>query len=236
MMRLLIGFAAASAIVLAACGGAAAPSGAAPTTAAPAAAATTTPPAATTGAAVTTSGPNIADVLKAGKGTTYKATYKWTTTAGGQSTTSEQTWYYKAPNSRFDFSAGPGATFSVYSLSDGTYVCTTAGGQGFCQKSADQAALGQNPAADFALQLQGDPAKFNASFTGSQSIAGQQAQCYTVKSLAGTAFGDVSTCYSSTGVPLKTTINSQGSTFVMEATAFSTTVTDADFKLPAAVR
>jgi hypothetical protein len=232
MMRILTGLAA-SAIVLAACGGAAAPSGAAATTAA---AATSTQSTTTTAAAATASGPNIADVLKAGKATTYKATYKWTITAGGQTTTSEQTWYYKAPNSRFDFSAGPGATFSVFSLADGTYVCTSAGGQGFCQKSGDQAAFGQNPAADFALQLQGDPTKFNASFTGTASIAGQQAQCYTVKALAGGAFGDVSTCYSSAGVPLKTTINSQGSTLVMEATAFSTTVTDADFKLPAAVR
>ncbi|HEV2249431.1 MAG TPA: hypothetical protein VGT60_02865 [Candidatus Limnocylindria bacterium] len=234
MSRLLIGLAA-SAIALAACGGAAAPSAATATTAganvgaSTQVAATSAPPAAS-------AGPNIADVLKAGKATTYKATYKWTVTAGGQTTTSEQTWYYKAPSSRFDFSAGPSAVFSVYSLVDGTYVCTSAGGQGFCQKSADQAALGQNPAADFALQLQGDPTKFNAAFTGSQSIAGQQAQCYTVKALAGGAFGDVSTCYSAAGVPLKTTINSQGSTVVMEATAFSTTVTDADFKLPAAVR
>ena len=233
-MRLVIGLAA-CAIALAACGGAAAPSGAAATTAAGATVATSTQ-STTTAAAATASGPNIADVLKAGKATTYKATYKWTITAGGQTTTSEQTWYYKAPNSRFDFSAGPGATFSVFSLAEGTFVCTSAGGSSFCQKSADQAALGQNPAADFALQLQGDPTKFNALFTGSQSIAGQSAQCYTVKSLAGTAFGDVSTCYSSSGVPLKTTINSQGSTLVMEATAFSATVTDADFKLPAAVR
>ena len=235
MLRLLIGFGAASAVLLAACGGSAAPAAPAATTQAGATAtqsSSTTAPA----AAATTAGPNIADVLKAGKATTYKATYTWTVTAGGQTSTSEQTWYYKAPNSRFDFSAGPGAVFSVYSLSTGTYVCTSAGGQGFCQKSADQAALGQNPAADFALQLQGDPAKFNAAFSGTQSIAGQQAQCYSVKSLAGGAYGDVSTCYSAAGVPLKTTINSQGSTLVMEATAYSTTVADADFTLPAAVR
>jgi len=85
-------------------------------------------------------------------------------------------------------------------------------------------------------QLQGDPTKFNAAFTGSQTIAGQQAQCYNVKSLAGGAFGDVSTCYSSNGVPLKTTITAQGTSVTMEATAFSTNVTDADFALPAAVR
>lgn len=239
MLRLLIGLVV-SAIALAACGGAATSSGAAATTAAATTAAATTAAtqatATTAGAGTTASGPNIADVLKAGKLTTYKATYKWTITAAGQTQTSEQTWYYKAPNSRFDFSAGPGATFSVYSLVDGTYVCTNAGGTAFCQKSADQGTLSQNPAADFALQLQGDPSKFNASFTGAQTIAGQQAQCYTVRSLAGGAFGDVSTCYSSTGVPLKTSITAQGSTFVMEATAFSTSVSDADFTLPAAVR
>lgn len=236
MMRVLIVLMAA-AIALAACGGAASPSaqGPAATTAAGASGATSTQ-SSTTAAPATASGPNIADVLKAGKATTYKATYKWSITAGGQTTTSEQTWYYKAPNSRFDFSAGPGASFSIFSLADGTYVCTNAGGSSFCQKSADQGAFGQNPAADFALQLQGDPTKFNASFTGSQSIAGQQAQCYSVKSLAGGAFGDVSTCYSSAGVPLKTTITSSGSTLTMEATAFTTNVTDADFKLPAAVR
>jgi hypothetical protein len=233
MMRLFIGLLT-TAIALAACGGSASPAAQAP--AATTAAAATSTQATTTAAPATAGGANIADLLKAGKLSTYKVTYKWTTSAGGQTQTSEQTWYYKAPNARFDFSAGPGATFSVYSLTDGTYVCTNAGGTGFCQKSGDQTAFGANPAADFALQLQGDPTKFNAAFTGSQTIAGQQAQCYTVKSLGAGAYGDVSTCYSAGGVPLKTTISSQGSTFTMEATGFSTTVTDADFKLPAAVR
>jgi hypothetical protein len=145
-------------------------------------------------------------------------------------------WYYKAPNTGFDFSAGPGASISIFSLADGTYLCTTAGGTSVCQKSAQQAALGQNPAADFALRLQRDPTKFSASFTGSQSIASRQAQCFSVKSIAAGAFGDVSTCYSSSGVPLKATITASGSTITMEATAFSTNVTDADFALPETVR
>lgn len=225
----------AAAIACAACSSAASPATPAPPTAAavpPAAAATTAP----TTAAATASGPNIADLLKAGKATTYKATYRWSITAGGQTTTSEQTWYVKGANSRFDFSAAPGASISMYSLVDGTYICTNSGGAAFCQKSAPGAALGQNPSADFALQLQGDPTKFNAAFTGSQSIAGQQAQCYSVKSLGGGAFGDVNTCYSPSGVPLKTTITSSGTTMTTEATAFSTDVSDADFTLPAAAR
>ena len=109
-------------IALSACGGSTSTttSTSAATTAAATQAASTTAAAATTA-----SGPSILDLLKAGKATTYKATYKWSITAGGQTQTSEQTWYYKAPNARFDFTAGPGATFSVYSLTTGTYLCTS---------------------------------------------------------------------------------------------------------------
>ncbi len=220
-------------IALSACGGAASPAANAPTatTAGATQAATTTAPAGTTGSA----GPNIADLLKAGKTSTYKVTYTWTVTGSGQNVSSTQTWYYKAPNARFDFSAGPGASFSIYALPDATYICSSAGGSAFCQKSAGgQGAFAQNPAADFATQLQTDPGQFNATFTGSQTIAGQQAQCYSVKGLgtAAAGFGDATTCYSAGGVPLKTTISAQGSTVSMEATAFSTSVSDADFVPP----
>ena len=220
-------------LVAAACGGAASPaSGGAATTApvAPtAAAATTTAPAATS------SGPNILDALKAGKLTSYKVTYKWSTTAGGQTTTSEQTWYYKPPKARYDFSAGPGASFSIYALPDATVMCTNSGASAFCQTTpGGQGAFAQNPAADFAVQLQDKPDQFNAAFTGSQTIAGQQAQCYSVRGLGAAAagFSDATTCYSSNGVPLKTVITAQGQSMTMEATSFSATVSDADFVPP----
>jgi hypothetical protein len=224
------------AIVLAGCGGAAAPTaqGPASTTAAATTAARETETAKAT-APATAAGPNIADALKAGKLASYKVTYKWSTTVSGQTSTSEQTWYYKPPNARFDLSAGPGATFSIYALSDATYVCTTIGGTASCQKSpGGQDALTQNPAAAFALQLQEKPDQFNATFTGTQSIAGQQAQCYTVKGAvpAAVGFGDATTCYSSSGVPLKTTMTMQGMSIAMEATEFSTKVSDADFVVP----
>ena len=220
-------------VLLAACGGSASPAAQAPTVTT--AAAASTGATATSAAPVTTpSGPNVADLLKAGKLSTYKVTYKWTIVAGGQTQTSEQTWYYKAPKARFDFSAGPGSLFSVFTLEDGSYVCTTAGGQSFCQKSPGGTGLDANPAASFGLQFQDHPEQFNASFQGTRSIAGQTAQCYGVKSVAAGAFGDVTSCYSSNGVPLLTKMASQGQEFTMEASNFSTTVTDADFKLPAA--
>jgi hypothetical protein len=221
-------------LVATACGGAASPAGGATTTA-PTATTAAGAQATATKAAATSSGPNIADALKAGKASTYKVTYKWTTTAGGQTQTSEQTWYYKPPNARFDFSAGPGASFSIYALPDATYMCTIGGGSTFCQKTpGGQGAFAQNPAADFALQIQDKPDQFNAAFTGSVTIAGQSANCYSVKGLGAAAagFGDVTTCYSSNGVPLKTSITAQGQSFTMEATAFSTNVSDADFVPP----
>jgi len=219
-------------VVAAGCGGAASPASGGATTAAPA---TTTTAAATTAPAAAASGPSILDALKAGKLTSYKVTYKWTTTAGGQTQTSEQTWYYKPPKARYDFSAGPGASFSIYALPDATVMCTSSGGSAFCQTTpGGQGAFAQNPAADFAVQLQDKPDQFNASFTGSQTIAGQQAQCYSVKGLGAAAagFGDATTCYSSSGVPLKTVITAQGQSITMEATAFSANVSDADFVPP----
>jgi len=214
-------------IALAACSGTASP---AATTAPGATVATSTQSTAT----ATAGGPSIADLLRAGSTTPYKVTYTWTVAAGGQTVASSQTWYRKAPNTRFDYSVGGGASFSIFSLADGTYTCTSVAGTSSCQKSSGQAAFGQNPAADLALQLQADPSKFKSSFTGTQTIAGQQAQCFSVPSAG--AFGDVSTCYSPEGVPLKTTITAAGSTVTMEATAFSTIVSDADFALPGPVR
>ena len=146
--------------------------------------------------------------------------------------TSEQTWYAKGTNTRFDFGLGAGlGSISVYSLADGTFLCTTLGGVATCQKTAAEAALMSNPAAEFGLQLATNPGQFNSTYQGTRSIAGQQAQCYAVTGTGG--FSDVTTCYSSSGVTLLTQMSAQGSAFTMEATNFSTTVSDADFVLPA---
>ena len=233
MMRRLIVLT--TALALAACGSAA-PAAQAPlaTTGAVSTAAASTQ-SSTTAAPAGATGPNIGDLAKAGKQTTYKVTYKWTIGSGAQAVVSEQTWYSKAPNTRFDFSIGTGlGSISVYSLADGTYMCTTVGGAAVCQKTAADAALQSNPAAEFGLQLAANPGQFNSSYQGTRSIAGQQAQCYAVVGTAG--FSDVTSCYTSTGVPLLTQMSAQGSAFTMEATNFSTTVSDSDFTLPATVR
>ncbi len=238
-MRRIIGMGAAFLFAVA-CGGGG--SQTAPATQAasaePMAAATSAPTSTITASQPTQAGPKLIDLVKAGRLASYKVTYKWTVSGQGQSMDSQQTWYYKPPKARYDYAlAGAGgATFSVYALEDGTYFCTNAGGTAFCQKTSAEAAFQQNAAADFDLQVSGKPDQFSATFTGSKTIAGQQAQCFGVKSLAGGAFGDVTSCYSTTGIPLSMQVSSQGSSFSMEATSFSTTVSDADFKLPGPVR
>jgi len=234
MMRPLIVLA--TAIALAGCGGST-PVAQAPATTSPGAtlvvATRSTSTVAPAGSSST--GPNIGDLVKAGKLTTYKVTYSWTIGTGAQAQVSEQTWYAKGSSTRFDFGLGAGlGAISVYSIPDGTFLCTTIGGTATCQKTAPEAALTSNPAAEFGLQLATNPGQFNATYQGTRSIAGQQAQCYLVTGTGG--FSDVTTCYSSTGVTLLTQMSAQGSAFTMEATNFSTTVSDADFVLPATVR
>ncbi|HEX9437829.1 MAG TPA: hypothetical protein VGA16_11815 [Candidatus Limnocylindria bacterium] len=227
-------------VVVVACGGGPATTSGQTSAAAATAAATTAATPAATAVPTAAGGPSLTDILKAGKLASYKVTYKWAITAGGQTVDSQQTWYYKPPKARFDYSIGgiaaqSGASFSLFVLEDGTYLCTRLGAAASCQKTPQESAVQQNPAADFDLQVLGRPDQVNATFQGSKTIAGQQAQCYNVKGLTG-SFGDVTGCYSTTGVPLSMQMTSQGSTLSMEATSFSTTVADSDFQLPGPVR
>ncbi len=194
----------------------------------------TAAPAGSAAASSAAAGPNLLDLLKTGKQTNYKVSYRWSIVTGGQTITSQQTWYYKPPKARFDYALGQtGTSFSLFVLETGTFLCTSAGGTAFCQKSSQQSALQQNQAADFDLQVRDHPDQFNSTYQGTRAIAGQQGQCYVVKSLAASALGEVTSCYSSAGVPLYQQIKAQGSEVTMEATSFSTTVSDADFQLPA---
>jgi hypothetical protein len=218
-----------------ACGGGAAPATSATQAASAAPAATTAATVAPSPSPAAQSGPKLSDLVKSGKLTSYKVSYKWSTGQAGQE--GQQTWYYKPPKARYDYAIAGAGTFSVFKLEDGAYFCTIVpGAGGFCQKLPGEAGLQQNAAADFDLQVSGKPDQFSAIAAGTKTIAGQQAQCFTVKALAGAGFGDATSCYSSTGVPLFMQMGAQGQSVTMEATTFSTTVSDDDFKLPGPVR
>lgn len=230
-------------MLVAACGGGAAPAtGGA--TGTPAGAATTAPTTAPGTAAATpaptAAGPSLLDVLSAAKATQYKITYRITATGTGtEGLSGDQTWYFKPPRSRFDFTGNFGGqrmTMSVFNLPDGNFMCIDSGGTKQCLSApATGSPLDQNQAAVTQRSLVNNPGGFSATFKESKTIAGQQALCYTVNAAAAAAggFSGGTFCYSKEGLALSSSFTAAGGTWSMEATSVSTTVPDSDFTLPA---
>jgi hypothetical protein len=186
------------------------------------------------------SGPSLGDLLTAGKNTPYKVTYKYTFSGSGQSLTGEQSWYFKPPKSRYDFSTNVGGQSSVisfFTLPDGTYYCFAAGTTKQCLslKSTAGSPLDQNPAATLQQAMIANPSAYGGTFTGSRTIAGQQGNCYDVSGTgaAAGAFTSGKWCFTKEGIILLSSFTAQGSSVALEATNVSTTVPDSDFELPA---
>jgi hypothetical protein len=223
-------------VIAASCGGSATPSG---TTAG----ATATNPVTTSGAAATgvssAGSPSFGQILSSAKASEYKVTYKLTATGGAESFSGEQSWFFKPPKARFDFSSslsGQTATVSLYALPDGTFMCFGGTGQAAqcIGMSGLDTALQQNPAAFYQESFIQHPDQFNGVLVETRQIAGQQAHCYDVKATAATAgLTDGRFCYSTQGIPLLQRFAAQGGTWSMEATNLATTVPDSDFTLPA---
>ena len=197
-----------------------------------------TAPSAAASAAVSpaASGARLSDLLASSRTAQYKVTYK-ISGSGAQGFSTEQTWYFKPPRSRFDFGMSQGGqtlTISFFSLPDGTFYCFNAG-QAQCLKvSGVSSPLDQNPLAVANRSLIENPSAFGATFSSSRNIAGQTASCYDVTSGAASAgFSTGSFCYTSDGVPLLSQFSASGATWSMEATNYSATVPDSDFTLPA---
>ena len=204
---------------IAACGGTAvAPSpSSAPSASAAAATATQAP-------ATTAPGVSLGALVAAGNNSQYKVTYQLTSTAQGQSTTFAQTVYVKGTSVRYDFGSPAGGSISFFSKPDGTVTCIQA--QNICTKGAS--AGGQlNPSAQLDQSVRTQPGNYSSTATTTRTIAGTQAQCFTVADRAG---GQGTMCYSAQGIPLFTQWSGPAGTFTMEATAVSSTVSDDDLK------
>jgi len=220
-------------VIAASCGGSATPTGAA----------TATNAVTTSGAAsgVPSAGsPSFGQIIRSAKASEYKVTYKLTATGGAEGFSGEQSWFFKPPKARFDFSSslsGQTATVSLYSLPDGTFMCF--GGMAQAAQcigmSGLDTALQQNPAALYQESFIEHPDQFNGVLVETRQIAGQQAHCYDVKATTAATAGltDGRFCYSAQGIPLLQRFAVQGGTWSMEATNLATTVPDTDFTLPA---
>jgi len=192
--------------------------------------------AATAAVTATASAQSLSALLAAGKVKEYKITYKITATGGGaEALSGDQTWYFKPPRSRFDFSTnmgGQSTTMSIFTLPEGSFMCFAAAGQSQCLSTpATGSPLDQNQAILTQRAMVDNPSQYGATFTGAKTIAGQQGQCYDVAATAG-AFSKGAFCYTKEGIQLSSSFAVQGSTWSMEATNLSTTVPDSDFTLP----
>lgn len=219
-------------LIAASCGGSTTPTG----TGTPGATATSAVVATGTTAtgAPSTAGASFGQIIGSAKTGEYKVTYKLSAAGGGQ-----QSWYFKPPKTRYDFSSNVGgqtSLTSIFSLPDGTFMCF--GGTGVTAQcigmSGFDTALQQNPAALFQQSMFQHPEQFNAVLVETRQIAGQQAQCFDVKSTVVIAtLADGRFCYSPQGIMLLQRFGAGGGALDMEATSLSTTVPDSDFTLPA---
>lgn len=242
-MRMLGTSIVALALVASACGGASSP-GAAATAAptAPGAAATQAPATAAPAAAATaaaTAAPTVdpdkalIDLLRSGKAGAYKVTYTVSQTGGGSSSTSTISQAYKPPFFRTDMSvtdAGQTQTFTTIVRPEGTFLCAALTGAPGCFSfgAGGAGGLGVPAAPD---PIPDDLTGWNLVPSATRSIAGQQARCFSFSGAAA-AGAETTGCYSKEGIPLLVSSKAAGSEVTMTATAFSTTVTDADFTLP----
>lgn len=183
-------------------------------------------------------GPSLADLARAGKTATYKVTYKISSKgAAGSVEGVTQTWYVKPPKLRMDsfiLSPGPAPDVSIFILENGVFTCTSAGGTPLCLAlPADQATQAKQPI-DVQDLLASRPSDVDVTPRGARQIAGQQTSCFDAKQTIAGVEGTF--CYTAQGVPLLIAYKAAGTEATLEATAYSTAVSDDDFKLPAPPR
>ena len=183
-------------------------------------------------------GPSFLDLVMGAKQTPYKFTYRMSGAGGGQTFSGKQTWYFKPPKSRMDFTTAAGgqaSLTSMYILEDAVYLCTSLTGSTTCLKMPREQGMQQNQASVLQNQVQESPDQFDPTYQGTRAIAGQQAQCFGLnsKSAAQMEFSEMTFCYSTQGIPLLMQTKAQDFDMSMEATSFSTSVADSDFELPA---
>jgi hypothetical protein len=167
---------------------------------------------------------------------TFRVTWQMETTFDGESFTGEMTWYQDSPNQRhrFDFdSAGMGfeGSMTMIQTADDTLTCF----DGTCL-SAGAMPMFDDPAEDLTEQfeeLEQQALAGNIRPAGTRTIAGTQAICFEFDAGAiDDDDGTVVACISPEGVPLYSEWESVDGRSLMEATSYSTSVSDSDFEPP----
>lgn len=180
----------------------------------------------------------LLDLIRSGELPAYKITYAVTTAgAAGPASLVGWTQVHSPPRFRSDLTArdaGKTQTIITILTEDAYYLCMDAEGQQACFEfaTAEDAAMIQTAQAP--QPLPEDVESWSFAHLETRTLAGVQARCYEMSDAA--AAGQSATaCYSVEGVPLYIRTTSEGVELTMEATSYTTAVSDADFELPYAV-
>lgn len=184
--------------------------------------------------------PLLMDVITGKKIPVYKATYVLKEGADILGGTTTQTYVFRTPEYRFDYAVAVlGIPQTVIAIASKTafYVCLELLGRKTCYE-APLAELERaserlyRPLDELASRL----GELEISRSGDVQVAGRSGHCFDFKPKPGTAtFDPMNVCYTAEGIPLRTTETTPRGAIVMEATAVSTSVADAEFIPPYAV-
>ena len=173
------------------------------------------------------------------EGITTKVTYRVMTEVEGETFEGEWVLAQRPPDSRFEISGlgAGGPFFRSISITIGgdSYLCYAGGGTESCLAARGEEAEAEtasfDPIFDIPLQLAEEAAQADLIETSQRQIAGVDATCFTVAGGAGDIReGEV--CFSDDGLPLLLRTDSDGDSFLIEATSVSTEVSDVEFAPP----
>lgn len=185
-------------------------------------------------ASSTAAGAAFRDLIRAGKQASFKINYRFTASALGQTTSVDQTLYVKGPQMRWDLSSPLGGQSSFFFLSDGVFLCVPDGQPSCVKLSSAQQAL-QNAGVLVQDQVWDAPDRFDAQALAARTVAGLQAQCFSIADKGSSSIGSGTLCYSAQGLPLYSQFKAPTGDFTMEATGVGIPADD-DFKLYAPLR
>jgi hypothetical protein len=166
---------------------------------------------------------------------TFKATYELSTSAEGQVTEGTMTWYKKGDSLRIDIEGeveGEQMSASIITRPDQAYFCMqipemVEGCSCFSAPGAPGEGVGEIISGlEEALT---DP-EVDVVSTSSRRVAGQDADCFTVRSPEFEGDGEI--CLTEEGIPLSFKGTTEGVKTSIEATDFSRDVSDDDFEPP----
>jgi uncharacterized lipoprotein NlpE involved in copper resistance len=177
------------------------------------------------------SGNDFMNIISKKSALSFKADYKLTTKTNQQTTEGKQTWAMTPSKMKIVTEMEQGKS-SMYFIDNKVYICTDAQGKTNCMMFSSEESENQNQAFNTNEDIASNPANYDVVQLSTRTIAGTSAKCFKVN-LKEADEWTMESCYSSEGVPLYMKYTGTGVESLLEATSYSTSVSDSEFTLPA---